>query len=105
MNSLNDIIKEEDYMIKQLDLMESEMDRYLEYDIEGISRSKPDDQIYSNAKEISSIIDVVQKDLDEISIRLMPENKKHDNLSNSIVYEDKKLGEKINVDVIYIKID
>ena len=91
-------------MIKQLELMEAEMDRFIDYDTELSGKPKPNELIYTEAKEIKTIIDSVQKDLDEISIRLMPENKKNENIS-SITYEDKKTGEVINVDVIYIKLE
>ncbi len=101
MNSLKDIIQEEDYMIKQLDLMEGEIDKYIEYERHDDS-VRTNDQIYSNATEITKIIDNVQKDLDEVEGKIMQNSRMNDDNLTSIKYENTIKKEQVNIDVNFL---
>jgi len=105
MNSLKDIIQEEDYMIKQLDLMEGELDRYLEFEKSDGGNIKTNDQIYAKATEITKIIDNVQKDIDEVEGKIMQNSRMNDDNLTSIGYENTIKKEQVNIDVIYFNLD
>jgi hypothetical protein len=106
MSTLNDIILEEDYMIQQLDLMDAELDKYIEMDNRDSGRSKTsNDEIYTYVGEITKIVDNVQKDLDEINTRMMQNNLKSEENLRTMTYENTRMKENINIDVNHFNLD
>jgi hypothetical protein len=86
-------------MIQQLDIMESELKKYIEVDNYETGTAKSNEHIYSTASEITNIVDNVQKELDDISSKVMHNTQKNNENLTSITYENVKLKENINIDV------
>jgi hypothetical protein len=86
-------------MIQQLDLMDSELDKYIEIDNKDSYKSNSNENIYSNVSEITKIVDNVQKDLDEINTRMLQNNQSCEENLRTMTYESIKLKENINIDV------
>jgi len=104
LNELNNISKEEDYIIDQLDSMERNLDKF--YDLVSKSNAVPDkalnidDKIYSNILELDTNIKDLQKDIDNIqsnfNIQSETHGKKVESMKN---FYDQNSGASFNVKI------
>jgi hypothetical protein len=102
LKSLRDISNEENSMIEQLDIMEKNLDRYLEIaDKNNLNiNNNQNDNLYSVITEISKNVDVVQREINDVENKMF-QNKveKSDNLK-SLNYEfDKQKDNNFALDV------
>lgn len=102
LRQLKDMSSEEDLIIEQLDIMEKNLDRYLEIaDKKDNSFSNNNrDYLYNTTSEISKTLDSVQKDVEEVENRIFqPIQKQMENLK-TLTYENDKLKDNVTVDVL-----
>jgi hypothetical protein len=103
MKTLEDVSTEEDYVIEQLNIMEKQIDQYLEvaeknnFD-KGI-QSENRNYIYNTAIDISRSADDIQKDIDEINSKITePIAVSKDESLNTLNYENPQIRESISLD-------
>jgi len=85
-------------MIQTLDIMENDIDRYLNYD-RFESNLEKKDHIHDVASETMKIMDNVQKDLDDINSKILQSTSRNEEGLKSLNYENKKYKENITIDV------
>lgn len=95
LSTLKDINKEEDDIISKLEFMENELDRYIHYSDDIYANT--DDEVYTKVDQITSIVEHVEKNLEDLNQRFIRVTQRTNNYT-SIAYENKS-GEKLNVDV------
>ena len=99
------ISSHEDNMIEELDLIEKNVDKYLEIVSKRSNFSKDDNCIlYEQTMEIEKETKVVQSQIYNIQKHLTEEDKDSDILMNkdySVYYENKSANEQIDIDVFF----
>jgi hypothetical protein len=85
-------------MIQTLDIMEGDIDKYLNYN-KLDSNLDNKDHIHETASETIKIMDNIQKDLDDINSKIIQSNYRNEEGLRSLNYENKRYKENITIDV------